>query len=384
MQGAGTGIANTNDMVAGDGTISVMHLVEASGGGSVMYGKERVIHWLMRAQREAGDVTARLAVLAPCVLATTAQSEGFGVDVLGDAERTLPLGAIGSLRKALRSAGAPVLHTHGYKANILGRVMRLSGAPMAALVSTCHGFVVYAPNLRFYNAFDRATGWLSDTVTAPDPGMLRWFPPGVRTRFVPNAIPDAPRPDAATRARARARFGWEEGTFVAGMLGRFSTEKGVTNFTGAARRSADATLRWAAAGSGPLEDAMRASAPASLQLVGFLPDADDFLAAIDVYVQPSFTEGLSLSLLEAMRFGVPIVATDVGATGEVLRDEVDALLVQPDPDQIVRAVARLRGDAALRERLGASARARYYDGFRMEVIERRYADLYGRAIRGEA
>ena len=47
-----------------DPDVTVMHLVEASGGGEVMYGKERVIHWLMRAQRDAGDVDARLAVLA--------------------------------------------------------------------------------------------------------------------------------------------------------------------------------------------------------------------------------------------------------------------------------------------------------------------------------
>jgi glycosyltransferase involved in cell wall biosynthesis len=367
-------------MVENDARISVMHLVEASGGGDVMYGKERVIHWLMRAQRGAGDVATRLAVFAPCVLATTAQSEGFDVHVLGDAERTIPVGALRALRIALAAAGAPILHTHGYKANIIGRTMRLGGAPMAALVATCHGYVVYQPNLRFYNAFDRATGWLSDVVTAPDPGMLRWFPPGVRTRFVPNAIPETPLPDATARARARASFGWTDDAFVAGMLGRFSVEKGVTNFVEAARLAGDSPVRWAAAGTGPLEADVRASAPPSLKCLGFLSPADDFLTAIDVYVQPSFTEGLSLSLLEAMRFGLPIVATKVGATAEALRDGIDALLVAPDPSAILEGVMRFRSDAALRARMGASARTRFQDGFRMEVIERKYADLYRFAV----
>ena len=350
-------------MVENGARISVMHLVEASGGGNVMYGKERVIHWLMRAQRSAGDIATRLAVFAPCILATTAQSEGFDVDVLGDAERAIPTGALRSLRTVLRGAGAPILHTHGYKANIIGRAMRLSGAPMAALVGTCHGFVVYQPNLRFYNALDRATGWFSDVVTAPDPGMLRWFPPGVRTRFVPNAIPETPLPDAVVRARARAAFGWTDDAFVAG-----------------ARRTADPSVRWAAAGSGPLESEVRASAPTSMTCLGFLSPADDFLAAIDVYVQPSFTEGLSLSLLEAMRFGLPIIATNVGATGEAVRDGIDALLVAPDPGAISQGVMRLRNDPALRARIGASARTRFHDGFRMEVIERKYADVYRLAV----
>jgi glycosyltransferase involved in cell wall biosynthesis len=371
-------------MVERDGAVNVMHLVEASGGGEVMYGKERVIHWLMRAQRDAGDVKTRLAVFAPCTLATIARSEGFEVDVLGDAAQTVPVAAMRTLRAALATSGSPVLHTHGYKANIVGRALRLSGTKMAALVATCHGFVVYQPNLRFYNALDRATAWLSDAVTAPDPGMLLRFPPGVRTRFVPNAIPETPAPDAAARMRARATFGWSADRFVAGMLGRFSAEKGVTNFSEAARRCADGSVLWAAAGSGPLEAEMRASAAPALSLLGFLSDPADFLSAIDAYVQPSFTEGLSLSLLEAMRDALPIVATDVGATGEALRDGVDALLVTPDPQAILAGVMRLRGDAQLRSRLGASARQRFHDGFRIDVIERRYAQVYRDAIARKA
>jgi glycosyltransferase involved in cell wall biosynthesis len=369
-------------MIQREDAVSVMHLVEASGGGDVMYGKERVIHWLMRAQRDAGDVATRLAVFAPCLLGTISRGEGFEVDVLGDAERTIPTGAIGALRGALKAAGAPILHTHGYKANIIGRAMRVAGSPMAALVATCHGFVVYRPNLRFYNAFDRVTGWMSDAVTAPDPGMLRWFPPGVRAKFVPNALPETPLPDAAARAQARAAFGWKDDQFVAGMLGRLSVEKGVTNFSDAARRCGDASVHWAVAGSGPLEEELRATAPPSLSCLGFLDEPDGYLSALDVYVQPSFTEGLSLSLLEAMRCGLPIVATDVGATGEALRDGVDALLVAPTPAAVLSGVTRLRADAALRARLGASARARFHDGFRMQIVERRYADLYRGVLRG--
>ena len=362
-----------------DAAVTVMHLVEASGGGEVMFGKERVIHWLMRAQRDAGDVVARLAVLAPCSLAATARDEGFDVDVLSDAERTLPARALGALRRALDTAGAPLLHTHGYKANIVGRVARASGAKMAALVGTCHGFVTTDARLRFYNMLDRLSGGMSDLVTAPDPGMLRVFGRGVRTRFVPNAVADEPPPDAAARAAARASFGFGAGEFVAGMLGRLSAEKGVDNFAAAARLDGAASVRWAVAGSGPLEARLRASAPPNLTCLGFLADADAYLRALDVYVQPSFTEGLSLSLLEAMRAGLAIVATDVGATREAVRDGVDALLVVPEPGALETAVRSLRDDASLRARLGASARARFVERFRMSVVERRYAAVYREA-----
>jgi glycosyltransferase involved in cell wall biosynthesis len=358
---------------------SVMHLVESSGGGTVMYGKERVIHSLMRAQRERGAIAPRLAVLSACVLADVAIEEGYDVDILGARERTLPFDALGALARAIRRADRPLLHTHGYKANIIGRIMRVTGARISGLVSTCHGFIDHSPKLRMYNRIDRATSGLSDAVTAPDPRMLLGFPRSARTKFVPNAIADAPPTDAAARARARASFGWSDAVFVVGMLGRFSTEKGATIFLEAAMRCDDRSILWAAAGSGPLESVLRASAAPNLKLMGFLSPPDDFLAAIDVYVQPSLTEGLSLSLLEAMRAGLPIVATEVGATSVAVKDGRDALLVAPDPGEIATAVARLHGDAALRSALGASARGRFYDGYRMEVIERTYAEVYARA-----
>ena len=358
---------------------SVMHLVESSGGGEVMYGKERVIHWLMRAQRARGAVKPRLAVLSPCLLADVARDEGFPVDVLGDKERRLPLRSLPQLHRALAHAGRPVLHTHGYKSNIIGRLMSVNRSPMTALVGTSHGFIDDAPNLRFYNRVDRATSPLSDVVTAPDPGMLRGFPRSARTRWVPNAVAEVAAPDGATRAAARARFGWTDDQFVVGMLGRFSSEKGVTNFQQAARHCDDPSVFWAAAGTGPLEPLMRASSPPNLKCLGFLSPADDFLAAIDCYVQPSFTEGLSLSLLEAMRAQRPIVATDVGATTQAVTHETEALIVRPDPGEILAAVGRLRADEPLRTRLASAARQRFEAQFRMEVIERAYADVYALA-----
>jgi len=368
-----------HSLMARDPDVTVMHLVEASGGGEVMYGKERVIHWLMRAQRDAGDVEARLAVLAPCSLAATARDEGFRVDVLSDEEHTVPVRALRMLRSALDAANAPILHTHGYKANIVGRFARSSGLKVAALVGTCHGFVTTDAKLRFYNMLDRMTGGMSDLVTAPDPGMLRAFGRGVRTRFVPNAIADGPATDAGARAAARTSLGWKSDEFVAGMLGRLSAEKGVDNFANAARLDGAASIRWAVAGSGPLETQLRATAPVNLTCLGFLAQSESYLDSLDVYVQPSFTEGLSLSLLEAMRAALPIVATHVGATSEAVRDGLDALLVAPEPEAIFDAVRRLREDHALRARLGQSARERFLERFRMSVVERQYATVYREA-----
>src|SRR4029077_9077980 len=123
-------------------------------------------------------------------------------------------------------------------------------------------------SLRAYNALDRATAFVSDIVGAPDAGMLRRFPRNARTVFIPNALPDLTGPPAG-RDAARAAFDFAPAQFVAGMLGRFSVEKGTENFARAARSCPDSAVVWAAAGNGPLEHLLRAPDVPTLRCVGY-------------------------------------------------------------------------------------------------------------------
>jgi glycosyltransferase involved in cell wall biosynthesis len=354
----------------------VIHFVD---GESHMYGKQKLVHWVMQAQRKSGKVIPELVTFTACPLADLVREDGFRASVLEDRSRRFPFKALKSLFAALERADRPILHTHGYKPNIVGRLAKLLGAPISGLISTCHGFIDESLTLGAYNAIDRATGNLSAAVTAPDPAMLAKFPRYVRTQFVPNAIPDGPAPSESQRARARARFGWTNGRFVAGVLGRLSPEKGVENMLGAACKTSEEGILWAAAGSGPMESAVRESAHPILECLGYVSPADDFLAAIDVYVQPSFTEGLSISLLEAMRAGLPIVATDVGATRIAVRHEREALLVSPDPAALAQAVSILRADSERAQRLGAAARLRFEEMFQISVQHEAFYRLYEEA-----
>jgi glycosyltransferase involved in cell wall biosynthesis len=360
--------------------LRVIHFVDAQQGSERLYGKQKVVHWVMRAQRESGLVDPELAMFTASGMTDVVRADGFHVTVLEDRVRRLPFKAMKPLFAALERARGAILHTHGYKPNLVGRLARFLGAPMSGLISTCHGFIEDSWNLRLYNALDRVTGNGSSFVTAPDPGMLAKFPRYVRTQFVPNAIPDAPPPGDAERTQARARYGWTNGRFVAGVLGRYSPEKGIENLIGAARMSSGDGTVWAAAGSGPMEEALRDQSLPALQCLGYLSPSDEFLAAIDVYVQPSFTEGLSISLLEAMRAGLPIVATDVGATNIAVRDGREALLVAPDPAAIVRAVSSLRADPLRARQLGAAARQRFQELFNIEVQHQAFYRLYEKAL----
>jgi glycosyltransferase involved in cell wall biosynthesis len=77
----------------------------------------------------------------------------------------------------------------------------------------------------------------------------------------------------------------------------------------------------------------------------------------DIFVLPSRSEGLALVLLEAQSFGIPIVATHVGGIPEIIRDEEEGLMVDPDePNQLAQALRRLIVDPELRTRLGKAGK----------------------------
>jgi glycosyltransferase involved in cell wall biosynthesis len=363
------------------GPLRVAHLVSAMGEAKYLWGKENVIYHLMHAQRDSGDVEPQLLVFTPCLLAERAAKDGFPVRVLEQRHRRLSFALLRALRTILSNGEQAVLHTHDYKANIVGRIARAARIPMASLVSSCYGWINETPALRLYQALDRWTSGLSYAVTAPDEKMLGRFPAFAKAQYVPNGIPDANVPSQHERARARAAFGWNDDTFVVGTLGRLSAEKGTLDLVEAARLPAAENLLWAVAGAGPLESAVRAAEGTRLRYVGYVDSSQVFLAAVDVFIQPSRTEGLSLSLLEAMRSQLPIVATAVGATELAIRHEHEGLLIPPrDPDQLVAAVCRLEADRDLSRRLAVQARGRFQEIWRVESQHRAFHDLYLRSL----
>jgi glycosyltransferase involved in cell wall biosynthesis len=361
--------------------VPVVHVVDGVLlGKDYLWGKEQVIFNLLQAQAKSDRIAPSLAVFSTCLLSDRIAEESLPVTVLDDRGKGSAFRGLGALITYLRAHPGTLVHTHGFKANVVGRLARAMGAPMAGLIATSHGFDNSATRLYAYNALDRLSSPASDVVTMPDESMLRRFPRNARAKFIPNAIPERPLPTSEERERGRKRFGWAHGDYVVGAMGRVSLAKGVPELIKAAQASAP-PVRWAIAGVGPMQPAIDACDPARLMAVGYVSPSDDFIAAIDVYLQPSRSEGLSLSLLQAMRAAKPIVATRVNATVLAIRENVDGILVEPrDPAALVEAVDRLRRDEELAKRLGESARERFMALFRIEGQAAAYEDLYDSVV----
>jgi glycosyltransferase involved in cell wall biosynthesis len=139
-------------------------------------------------------------------------------------------------------------------------------------------------------------------------------------------------------------------------------------------------------GNGTQEKALQQRAVAlgiedSVRFMGFRRDIADLLACLDVFVLSSFSEGLSLTLLEAAAMGLPVVATRVGGNPEVVQHEQTGLLVPSDvPEAMASALARLLQDPSERFRLGNQGRESYREHFTLSAMLRQYTTLYRRLM----
>jgi len=157
------------------------------------------------------------------------------------------------------------------------------------------------------------------------------------------------------------------------------------------RAFARVSVRWPEArllllGRGPEEPRLRALAAAlgisaRVRFEGEQPDVAPYLSQMDVYVQPSVAEGMPNSVLEAMAAGLPVVATAVGGTPEVVLDGQTGLLVAPgDPSALADALLSLLADRRLAERFGRASRARVETHFGEGLMIRQMEALLDRLV----
>jgi glycosyltransferase involved in cell wall biosynthesis len=179
--------------------------------------------------------------------------------------------------------------------------------------------------------------------------------------------------------------------FRVGAVGRLSPEKGFDVFVRAAaivaRHRPD--VSFVLYGEGPLRPALeelirREGLVGRFVLGGFRQDLPAVLPQLDVAVSSSHTEGLPVALLEAMAAGLPVVATRVGGTPEVVADGVTGLLVPPnDPAALAAKVMALLDDPR-RAAMGEAGRRRVRDEFTFEAMAERYERLFARVARQPA
>lgn len=272
-----------------------------------------------------------------------------------------------SLRALITRLSVRVVHTHGYRADVIGgAAARICAIPT---VSTVHGFVGGAVRNRINEAIQCLALRRADAVIAVSSPLIEQLVargvPRARIRLVRNAF--TPTEPTETRTGARRKLGLGGDTMVAGWVGRLSGEKGADVML-EAFSLCDRSWRLSMIGDGPQrerlhEQAARLGIAKRVTWHGAIANAGTLLPAFDAFVLSSRTEGTPIILFEAMHAGVPIVATTVGGVSDVVSTD-QALLIPPDdPNKLAQALGELLRSPDIALCRCRSARERLHSSF---------------------
>lgn len=305
----------------------------------------------------------RVAVVGP---AETEERFGFtaagarftALEVGGRPRPLADAAALSRLRALLR--GADIVHAHGVRAGALAALAR----PAAPLVATLHNAPLAGAgvDVLLFGLLERVLVRRADLVLGVSGDLVERM--GERgARRTGRALVPAPAMAASGRdpAAVRAELGAEPEQPLLLTVARLAEQKGLPVLLDAARSWAARTPRplVVVAGDGPLRGRLAARVEREglpVRLLGRREDVADLLAAVDVFVLASVWEGQPLVIQEALRAGLPIVATDVGGIAE-LTGAAAVLVPYGDADALAGGVSRILDDSGLAARLRADARA---------------------------
>jgi glycosyltransferase involved in cell wall biosynthesis len=277
------------------------------------------------------------------------------------------------IARALRRERAVVFHAHQiWSLSCRYGIVAAAVAGVRARVATAQLFVEMPPLLGIDLQHAVLTRCLHRHIA-----VSRFVAARMRDRFrvraekivvIPNAATVAPR---AAQPVPRSELAGNTTEPIVLTIARLDAQKGIAHLLDAAAAVPHASF--AIAGDGPDRAALEARAATlgigdRVRFLGHRRDVPALLASADLFVLPSLYEGLPLAVLEAMTAGVPVVATAIGGTDEVVRDGETGTLVPPaDPAALAAAINRTLADRDRAARLAAAARstvaavARLYD-----------------------
>lgn len=281
-----------------------------------------------------------------------------------------------------------ILQSHGYKSHVLCWLLRRkTGLPWIAFV---HGWTGEDLKIKVYNFIDKSMPFFADEVVAVSESLRdRLIPPlRRRCRVIPNAV--APNELVDDPARdIRTELGIPQNALVAGVIGRFSPEKGQLTFVRALAqaRSKEPRLHGLLVGDGQDRELIQAELGKlglenNISFTGHVRGLAPYYRAMDMQVMPSFTEGMPNAALEGMYMGLPLIASKVGGVPEVVLDnETGVLIPAGNTEVLASAMLRLCANPNLRQQCGQAGKNRVMEHFVPEVRVKRILGVYEHLLR---
>lgn len=375
-----------------DQKIKVCHLIS----GDLWAGAEVQAHHILSTLSVAPELELAAIVLNEGKLAEKLRSCGLPVKVIDESACSF-FTILRCARKYLQDLGIDILHTHRYKENILGALLKKDGTAKH-LVQTVHGLHESFKGIRLLKA--RLYSFLNDYCTRKYFDWIHTVSFDIRDQMksqvdadrlvtIHNAIPVSEVEPSGRVSEVASELGVENRRPLVGSVGRMVPVKGYDRFLQAAHRILNTVpeARFVLTGDGPqlpeLQNlAVNLGIADKVTFTGFRDDVLDIIDCLDIFVVSSHNEGIPTVVLEAMYLKKAVVAARVGGIPEIIQDNVDGLLVKPgNAEALAAACIRILQDPGLKRRLGEASRMKVNEDFNTRVQAERVLQLYREVLR---
>lgn len=296
------------------------------------------------------------------------------------------------LARHIRRDRIDIVHSYNFHSNLFALpAARLAGAPVALASVRDEGVHLTERQRRVHRRVLRLADRVLVNADAVGRGLVEQGLDPARIVLIRNGL-DVGRFQRLPSPTLREELGIPPRAPLVGLISRLAPVKGVEHLLSAAQivLASHPDTRFLIVGEGhvdedgrsPYADALvarmrRLGLSHRVRFTGYRPDVPDVLADLQIGVLPSLSEGLSNFVIEAMASGVPIVATNVGGTPELVADGETGLLVPPaDPRAMADAIVHLLNAPARAAALGAAGRRVAIEHFSMARLIRTTDALY--------
>jgi glycosyltransferase involved in cell wall biosynthesis len=295
--------------------------------------------------------------------------------------------AITGLIREIKKFQPDVIHTHTAKAGALGRVAGIIAKPSAKRVHTYHGHLLHGyfskGKTQLVIAIEKFLGWISNGLIAIGTNVkndLLMVGIGTECKFKV-IFPGLQNLDVIAKDQAKVELKLDLKKLYVVFVGRLTQIKRPDRLVEIATelKKYYPNVHLLVAGAGELFDSTKGAAESQdlpMTFFGWRNDIARILCASDIAVLCSDNEGIPLTLIQAAQAGLPIVSTDVGSVGDIVKHGINGNLVGYSSKELADALRVLIEDADLRARFGAAGKARAVEFFSSKNMVAAHEKLY--------
>ncbi len=363
--------------------IKTLHLISSGG----FFGAEQVILTLAACNKNSGQIIGAINNQYNSHLEIIDESKKKELNtIIFEAQGRFNFSTVREVLNFVKKNQIKIIHTHNYKANFIGFWVTLL-SPIK-WVSTIHGWANIDTKLRWYEFLDgiilRFTNKLICVSQSNYNALLHKRYAKERLAVISNGINLNDYFKTNPDAYLKESLGIQSNDLVIAIVGRLSPEKGHSILIKAFNKIAMSypNMKCLIIGDGPLRNDIEKhindlKLNSRIIFTGIRKDMPPIYNICNILINSSYTEGLPLTILEAMACSVAVIATDVGAVSQVIEDQINGLLIKPgDWNLLAEKISFLLDDPSKRLQLAQEGEKKVRNSYSAEAMYSQYQKIY--------